>query len=100
MDDIAIDVNYLWLDLRVTETEDSIITMQQEIKTHQISVTELKCNASYMEDRHEVARGRSLRNNIRLIGFPERAEGSSAELFLKKRIVNKKLPNFFSIEHT
>ncbi|KAJ1141657.1 hypothetical protein NDU88_007985 [Pleurodeles waltl] len=60
---------------RVYITEGSISELQTKVDTLQRQMTEVTSKAGTIEDRVEDVEGRSRCNNIRLIGFPEWAEG-------------------------
>ena len=66
-------------------------------------VASLTAHSLKMEKRIEDAEGRSRHNNLRFVGFPERAIGPSVKLFLEGWITytlkSKRLSNFLTTEH-
>ena len=68
---------------RVTETEDRVSSLENNVKDLQATVQSLSTKTGVLEYRAEEAESRARRNNIRLIGFPEGAEGGNCESFLE-----------------
>ncbi|KAJ1171176.1 hypothetical protein NDU88_003046 [Pleurodeles waltl] len=68
---------------RVHITEGSISEIRMEVDTLRRQMAEVTSRAGTLEDRVNDTEGRSHSNNIRLIGFPERAEESSVEAFVE-----------------
>ncbi|KAJ1116503.1 hypothetical protein NDU88_004713 [Pleurodeles waltl] len=84
---VADEVNLLQVDLRkvsdkVKVAEGSIAELQTEVGMLQNQIVQ----ATSTVGRLEGAEGRSRRNNVRLLGFPERAEGSDTESFVENWI--------------
>ena len=87
---------------RVTETEERISSLENNVKDLQATVQSLSTKTGVLEYRAEDAESRARRNNIRLTGFPEEAEGSNCESFLedwfKTWVPTESLSSCFLIE--
>ncbi|KAJ1131455.1 hypothetical protein NDU88_009792 [Pleurodeles waltl] len=82
IESVADEVTLLQADLRkvsdrVQITEGSISKLQTEVDALRKQMAKVTSRAVALVVRVEDAAGRSSRYNIRLIGFPERAEGSA-----------------------
>ncbi|KAJ1176027.1 hypothetical protein NDU88_001311 [Pleurodeles waltl] len=66
--------------------EGSIVELQSEVGTLQSQVVQATSTVGRLEARLEDAEGKSRRNNVRFLGFPERAEGSAVESFVESWI--------------
>ncbi|KAJ1176153.1 hypothetical protein NDU88_001436 [Pleurodeles waltl] len=76
MDTMAEDINHLRLDLRrvaerVMTTEEEVTTLHTTEQERQATVTELRSNATLMNDWLKDAERCSHLNKKRLFGFPE-----------------------------
>ncbi|KAJ1080666.1 hypothetical protein NDU88_000860 [Pleurodeles waltl] len=85
----AIDANLLRTDLcKVSErpraTEQQVDQMQEELTSHRAARTTLMAQGQKLEARAEDAEDHSRRCNLRFVGFPERAKGSTPELFVER----------------
>ncbi|KAJ1125397.1 hypothetical protein NDU88_003829 [Pleurodeles waltl] len=88
---VAVEVNLLRADLRkvsdkVKVAERSIVDLQTEVYTLRKQMAQVNTTVGTLEARLEDSEGISRRNNVRLLGFPERAEGSAVESFVEKWI--------------
>ncbi|KAJ1127016.1 hypothetical protein NDU88_005422 [Pleurodeles waltl] len=88
---VAVEVNLLRADLRkvsdkVKVAGGSLVELQMEVGALRKQMAQASFTVGRLEARLEDAEGRSRRNNIRLLGFPERAEGSAAETFVENWI--------------
>ncbi|KAJ1089349.1 hypothetical protein NDU88_002500 [Pleurodeles waltl] len=88
---VAVEVNLLRADLRkvsdkVKAAEGTISELQSEVGTLRTQMAQATSTVGRLEARLEDAEGSSQRNNIRLLGFPEHAEGSAIESFVENRI--------------
>ncbi|KAJ1189108.1 hypothetical protein NDU88_005859 [Pleurodeles waltl] len=87
---------------RVSELERDTVAIPRSVEDLQSQLVHLSTEVDSLKRRAEDAEGRSRRNNIRMVGFPERAEGLSAELFIEKwltdTILKDNIPKFFSVE--
>ncbi|KAJ1087688.1 hypothetical protein NDU88_000854 [Pleurodeles waltl] len=75
---VAVEVNLLRADLwkmsdKAKVAEGSIAELQSEVGTLRSQVGQTTSTVGRLAEPE----GRSLRNNVRLLGFPERAEGSA-----------------------
>ncbi|KAJ1155947.1 hypothetical protein NDU88_008672 [Pleurodeles waltl] len=107
LDAVTVDVNLLFADLeKVTE---KVINGETDIAQLQSTSRRIEDQVQFLTTEHEkiMARledqeGRAQRNNIRVVGVPERAEGPSVEFFLETLIVDslrpKRLSKFFTVE--
>ncbi|KAJ1184807.1 hypothetical protein NDU88_001609 [Pleurodeles waltl] len=98
---VAVEVNLLRADLqkvsdKVKVAEGSIVELQTEVGALRIQMVQANSMARRLEARLEDAEGRSRQNNVRLLGFPERAEGSAAEAFFESWIRDVLQPTGFS----
>ncbi|KAJ1141822.1 hypothetical protein NDU88_008150 [Pleurodeles waltl] len=107
IDAVTLDGNLLRTDHwvlveRVTETENDVAMLTPCVKALQENMTHLTTEVDELQRRAEDAEGRSRQNNIRLVGFPERAKVPSTELFLEKwltgTVLQNKVPKVFSVE--
>ncbi|KAJ1090908.1 hypothetical protein NDU88_004036 [Pleurodeles waltl] len=64
----------------------SIVELQVEVGTLRKQMAQAGSTVGRLEARLEDAEGRSRRNNIRLLGFPERLEGSMVEALVENWI--------------
>ncbi|KAJ1093349.1 hypothetical protein NDU88_006453 [Pleurodeles waltl] len=86
---VAVEVNLLQADLRkisdkVEVVEGSFVDLQTEVGTLRKQMAQVTFTVGTLEARLEDSEGRSRRNNVRLLGFPERAEGSTVECFVEE----------------
>ncbi|KAJ1170444.1 hypothetical protein NDU88_002321 [Pleurodeles waltl] len=90
---VAVEVNLLRTDLRkvsdkVKVAEGSIVDLQAEVNTLRKQMAQVTSTVGMLEARLEDSEGRSCTNNVRLLGFPERAESSTAEGFVERWITD------------
>ncbi|KAJ1153343.1 hypothetical protein NDU88_006104 [Pleurodeles waltl] len=88
---VAVQVNLLRADLwkvsdKVKVAEGSIVELQTEVGALRKQMVQANSTVGRLEARLEDPEGRSGRNNVRLLGFLECAEGSAAEAFVKSWI--------------
>ncbi|KAJ1213702.1 hypothetical protein NDU88_001334 [Pleurodeles waltl] len=88
---VAVEVNRLRADLRkvsdkVKVAEGSITELQSEVGMLRKQMVQATSTVGRLEPRLEDAEGRSQLNNVRLLGFPECAEGSATESFVENWI--------------
>ncbi|KAJ1209239.1 hypothetical protein NDU88_004617 [Pleurodeles waltl] len=88
---VAVEVNLLKADLRkvldkVKVAGGSIAEIQSEVGTLQSQVAQATSTVGQLEARLEDAEARSCWNNVRLLGFQERAEGLTVESFVESWI--------------
>lgn len=107
IDKVSIEMTLLRADLNKTSekathnatsiTELLTVTKALEERIHQLTHQQRQ-TAARLEDQE----GRARRNNIRVVGVPEKMEGPSTDLFLEDLILNhlkpKRLSKFFTIE--
>ncbi|KAJ1180536.1 hypothetical protein NDU88_005757 [Pleurodeles waltl] len=99
LDTVTIDVSLLRADFKkmtekVNRAETHIQALHSMCKRLEELVELLTKQQTVMEARLEDQEGRAGRNNIRVVGVPEGAEGPSVDLFLEDLI----LSHFFSVE--
>ncbi|KAJ1136233.1 hypothetical protein NDU88_002650 [Pleurodeles waltl] len=85
---VAIEVNLLRTDLckvsdKVCVAEGSIEQLQAEVVTLNRQVAAKEAHSGALEARVEDSEGRARSNNVRLLGFPEWAEGTRPEQFME-----------------
>ncbi|KAJ1105911.1 hypothetical protein NDU88_003314 [Pleurodeles waltl] len=88
---VAVKVNLLRADLRkvsdkVKVAKGSIVELQVEVGTLRKQMAQAGSTVGRLEVQLEDAEGRSRRNNMRLLGFPERSEGSMVGTFVENWI--------------
>ena len=87
---------------RVTETEKNIVVLRAENQQLKQQVQGLQRTTTAQGVKLDDLEGRSRRNNIRITGVPEKAEGRSADLFvedlIKEGLRPHGLSNYFSVE--
>ncbi|KAJ1122584.1 hypothetical protein NDU88_001070 [Pleurodeles waltl] len=109
IDSVAIEVNLLRTNIRkvverVTTTEGHVENLQPEVAGVRDTVSSLQKLTFRLEEHIEDAKGRSQRNNLCFMAFPENAKGQSAELFLEEWIATAtalrphELSKFFTVE--
>ncbi|KAJ1186068.1 hypothetical protein NDU88_002853 [Pleurodeles waltl] len=105
---VVVEVNLLQADLRkvsnkVKVAEGYIAELQSEVGMLQKQMVQATSAVGRLEARLEDAEGRSRRNHVRLLGFPERAEGSATESFFENWIRDVLQPTglsrVFVVEH-
>ena len=101
IDTMAVDVNLLRTDLRnirekVVGSEVAITDLQKENIELKTRVRALEKTSKEHSVKLEDLEGRSRRNNIRVTGVPERAEGSAPELFVEKLVQEGLCPHGLS----
>ncbi|KAJ1211147.1 hypothetical protein NDU88_006508 [Pleurodeles waltl] len=101
MEAVAVEVNLLRTDLRkvshkVKVVEGSNVDLQTEVSTLRKQMAQVTSMVGMLEARLEDSEGRSRRNNRRLLGFPTRAEGSSAEGSVERWITDVLKPEALS----
>ncbi|KAJ1131512.1 hypothetical protein NDU88_009848 [Pleurodeles waltl] len=97
---VAIEINLLCTDrLKVS---DKVRIAEGSIEKPQMEVATLKKHMVAAEARVEDAEGRACRNNVRLLGFPELAEGARTKQFVEAWIRDtlkpEGLPPMFAVE--
>ncbi|KAM9320225.1 LOW QUALITY PROTEIN: X-linked retinitis pigmentosa GTPase regulator [Gastrophryne carolinensis] len=106
-DNLQEQLNYFKHDLdkmrdRAQESERRIGETEDGLSTVTVAVESLKRQVKILTDRAEDAENRCRRNNIRIIGIPERAEGDAPESFVENLIKNVLAPEglspFFVVE--
>ena len=109
IDTVALDLGILRADHRklaerVTELESGSLTVQPTIHQLQKEVRDMAVDVGALQRRAEEAEGRTRRNNIRFVGFPEKAEAKNSDLFLEEwlgaTVLGGNLPKFFSVERS
>ena len=84
---------------RVSETESCLTSLRPTVVEVQQQMKEMRAELHRLRDRAEDAEGRSRRNNVRFLGFPEKSESPNAELFLEewllKEVLRPPAPKFF-----
>lgn len=68
---------------RTTEAERRISTLEDITTPIPNNLSEMAQKVRILEAKADDLENRLCRNNIRLVGLPERAEGSTPELFLE-----------------
>lgn len=89
IDDLQTDITRLRYDMdkvrdRTTEAERRLGEVEDSAHATSTTVSVLQQQVETLQARAEDAENRSRRNNVRLIGLPERAEGSHPELFAEQ----------------
>ena len=107
IDSTAIEVTLIRTNLhkitdRVKATEDSVSTLTTTVDNLGKNMKHLQKRVDLMASQLDDSEGRSRRNNIRIIGVPEKAEGPSADLFVEDLITQglqpRGLSKFFGVE--
>lgn len=87
---------------RITEAEDRISVVEDTSQTQGNQLVELQAMVKSLQSRAEEAEDRQRRNNVRVVGLPEGAEGSQtaafAELFFKRLLDLGELPPTYVVE--
>ncbi|KAJ1099546.1 hypothetical protein NDU88_004647 [Pleurodeles waltl] len=105
---VAVEVNLLRADHRkvsdkVKVAEGSIVELQTEVGVLRKQMVQANTAVGRMEARLEDVEGRSWRNNVRQLGFPQHAEWSAAETFVGNWIRDVLQPTWLSrasvVEH-
>ncbi|KAJ1179643.1 hypothetical protein NDU88_004877 [Pleurodeles waltl] len=71
---------------KVKLAEGSIVELQTEVGALRKQMVQVISTVGMLEGRLEDSVGRSRQNNVRLLGFPERAEGAMVEGFVERWI--------------
>ena len=107
VDSVATEVTLLLADFRkisdqISENKSAITTLQAENQTLKQRVLELQRSTTAHESKLDDLEGRSRRNNIRITGVPEKAEGAAEDLFVEDLVLKGLRPHglsaFFSVE--
>lgn len=107
MDSISIEMNLIRADLTKTNEKIKHLDIQTSSLTDVVTqlqreVTDLKTSHMITERKLDDYDGRLRRNNLRILGVPENAEGLTPDLFKQKLILNhlkpKGLGKLFVIE--
>ncbi|KAJ1201622.1 hypothetical protein NDU88_005428 [Pleurodeles waltl] len=85
---VAVNVILLLADLRKVSkvVEGSVVELQTEVRALHEQIVQANSTVGQLEAKLEDAEGRSQQNNVRLLGFPEHAEGSAVESFVESWI--------------
>ncbi|XP_068111018.1 uncharacterized protein [Hyperolius riggenbachi] len=87
---------------RTKELEARTSTAEDTLQHHRVVVPGALQRLTQLESRAEDAENRNRRNNLRIVGIPEGAEGSDAVSFLEELLQqllpDAKLSKFFAIE--
>ncbi|KAK7933063.1 hypothetical protein WMY93_003959 [Mugilogobius chulae] len=73
---------------RITEAEQRISTAEDEIQSLKEVVERLENKTKTLTNKVEDLEGRSRRNNLRILGIPEKEEGNDACSFMEKWIAD------------
>ena len=107
IDSTAIEVTLIRTNLhkitdRVKATEESVLTLTSTTDRLGKHVKQLQTKMDQMAAQLDDHEGRSRRNNIRITGVPEKAEGPSTDLFVEDLITQglqpRGLSKFFGVE--
>lgn len=107
IDSVNIEVTLLRADFqkintRVKDIEITTKALVSDTSTLQQHVAQLQDQHKKMEDLLDEYEGRSRRNNIRILGVPERTERPAVDLYVEDLVTNhlqpKRLSKYFSIE--
>ena len=107
IDSTAIEVTLIRTNLhkitdRVRATEESVQTLTSTTDRLDKHMKQLQNRVDQMTTQLDDYEGRSRRNNIRITGVPERAEGPSVDLFVEDLITQglqpRGLSKFFGVE--
>ena len=107
IDSTAIEVTLIRTNLhkitdRVKATEDSVSTLTTTVDKLGKNMKHLQQRVELLASQLDDSEGRSRRNNIRIIGVPEKAEGPSVDLFVEDLITQglqpRGLSKFFGVE--
>ena len=87
---------------RVKTNEGTLVELQPAQKALQLQVDGLTNRVQVLENRAEDAEGRSRRNNVRIVGLPEKVEGNDMIVYLeewvKTSVAVDGLSPFFALE--
>lgn len=91
IEDLQTDINRLRHDMdrvkdRTSEAERRVGEVEDLARATDTTVQALQQQVKTLQARAEDAENRSRRNNVRILGLPERAEGSKPELFAEQLI--------------
>lgn len=91
IDDLQVDITRLRSDInaikdRTSEVERRVGAVEDDMHTTETTIHTLKQQVKVLEARAEDAENRNRRNNVRILGLPERAEGPNPELFAEQLI--------------
>ena len=105
MDKITSEVSLLRADFRkmndtIKDNKEAISSLQSENKALKGQVQKLTEFAHMAADKLEDIEGRSRRNNVRIIGIPEKLEGPSVELYVENLILEELKPKGLSKHFT
>lgn len=81
---------------RLQAVEGTTVTLAQDTKALQERVVELQTVTANLEAKLDDFEERSRRNNVQILGVPERAEGPSADLFVEDLILKQLQPRCLS----
>lgn len=104
---VQLDVGRLRQDLdkirsRVTEAEQRVGVVEDTVSGHEASIRTLTTRVKVLEYRAEDAENRSRRNNIRIVGLPEGAEGRNPTTFtedlFRSLLPAARLSPYFTVE--
>ena len=71
---------------KVKETEKDLKVLKSDATTLKLQIKDLQACTKELAARMEDQEGRSRRNNIRIVGVPEKAEGHTTDIFVEKLI--------------
>lgn len=107
IDTVSIEValiraDFKKMDTRVQEIETTTKALVSDTSVLQQQVTRLQDQQKQMEMLLDDYEGRARRNNIRILGVPERTEGPTVDLYVEelvtKHLQPKRLSHYFSSE--
>lgn len=101
IDHLQMDVNKLRHDMdkireRTVEAERRIGEVEDTSNANHESIRTLQQQVKILQARAEDAENRSRRNNVRILGLPERVEGSTPEQFVEQLMKEVLAPIVFS----
>lgn len=107
IDTVAIEVTLIRENMkkitdRMSAVEHTTTDLSEETSQLKQQITQLRSTQEAMSQQLDDYEGRMRRNNVRIIGVPERVEGQAADLFVEELILKhlcpKGLSKYFSIE--
>ncbi|KAJ1170163.1 hypothetical protein NDU88_002044 [Pleurodeles waltl] len=86
---VVVDITLLRADLRkvsdrVTTVDQNVDELQREFRSLRNMISDLQKLIARLDERIEDSEGRSRGNYLRFMGFPQKVEEHSPDLFLKE----------------
>ncbi|XP_068127183.1 uncharacterized protein [Hyperolius riggenbachi] len=87
---------------RITDLEQRTSNVEDSVQAHRVAIPGIQQRLTQLENRAVDAENRNRRSNLRILGIPEKSEGSDVvtfiETLLKEKLPEATFSSFFAVE--